>query len=423
MPLTLSLTEALQRLLDQVLTGGDAVLDGPGAPSALDGAAALLAAQRCRVLRASAAGPGGLDLPGLMAQVTRQPDLAAQDGASLEQGAQALTRLDDSCDRVVLLLDGAGELPAVTLRYLQLTCRTSASLRLVLAGRPEALDGPEFGYLRARLSARPVLVPEDTSAVPPSPGASLPGLVALPAERSRPAVFAVGRMWSAAAVLGMAVCLALGVFIGSQAPASPAAPAPAAPAPVAAAPTAVPPAAMVDATAAGPAMTVVGAAAPAADPAGAEPRTVVPAVPLSAAPAPVAASLEPASTRAPFNPPPAAPSAPMRQPPQPLAFAPELFPVPPMPPPNRAVPVYRHADMRRRGGMMAAGRSALFPRLAAARSPTRGRFLGRAYEPRATQWDDFYGPAPGWQPGDRGWLPPRAYPGDAYAGQDYPYGP
>ena len=418
MPLTLPLTEALRRLLDQVLTGGDAVLDGPGASSALDGAASLLAAQRCRVLRASAAGAGGLDLPGLMAQVTRQPDSSAQDGASLEQGAQALTRLDGGCDRVVLLLDGAGEMPPVTLRYLQLTCRTSASLRLVLVGRPEALDGPEFGYLRARLSARPVLVPEDTGAAAPSAGASLPSLAALPAERSRLAVFAAGRTRSAVAVLGMAACLALGVFIGSQAPASPAAPAP-----VAAAPTATPPAAVVDATTVGPAVTVAGAAALAADPAGTGPQTTAPAMPRSAAPAPVAASLEAASTRAPSNPPPAAPSAPVRQPTQPFALAPELFPVPPMPPPNRAAPVYRHADVRRRGGMMAAGRSDLFPRLAAARPSTRGRSLGRAYEPRATQWDDFYRPAPGWQPGDRGWLPPHAYPGDAYADRDYPYGP
>ena len=444
MPLTLPLPEVLRRLLDQVLTGGDAVLDGPGAPSALDGAAALLAAQRCRVVRASAAGPGGLDLSGLIGQVTSQPDLAVQDGASLEQGAQALTDLDDGCDRIVLLLDGAGALPAVTLRYLQLTCRTSASLRLVLVGRPDALDGPEFGYLRARLSARPVLVPQAAAAAPQPAGASVPGLVALPTERSRPVAVVTGRVRPAAAVLGMAACLGLGMFIGQQAPAFPAglpfvAAAPSAMLPVAALPGSAPPGsappgsaspgAALAATTAVPAVAVVVAAVPAAGPARAEPRTTAPAAPgPGAAPAPGAASFDATPTRTPPAPVPSTLGPPMEQPPRPAALAAELFPVPPMPPPNRAAPLYRYGGAPRRDSSMAAGRSALFPRPTAARSFARIRPSSRTYEPWTSRWDDVSSPAPGWQPpgwqsGDRNWLPPRTYPGDAYAGRNYPYGP
>ena len=465
MPLTLPLPDAVRCLLDQVLTGGDAVLDGPSATVALDRAAALLAAQRCRVVRASAAGPGGLGLPGLMAQVAGGPAPAIEGGDSLEQGAQALTSLDDGCDRVVLLLDGAGDLPAVTLRYLQLTCRTSASLRLVLVGRPDALDGPEFGYLRARLSARPVLAPQAAGA---AGGAGVPGLTVSPSERAVPSVVRAGRLRPAVAALGMAACLALGVLIGQQAPASSAAETPAASSPtsaatLAAAPApaagAVPPAAMafnmlppgapvpdaaapVAPAASPPALGALAATAPAPNappstaltsdapapsvPAPTAPQSTAPASTAAAAPASPIVSPVVVDSAAAFPPPGAAMTMPPAMVPARAApLAEDWLPVPPMPPLNRSGLFHRQGNSRRRDALMAGGRSASPPRPYAMRSFARGRSYGRAYDPWARSWDDPSGPEPGWQPsawqgGDRGWLPPRAYPGDAYAGRDYP---
>ena len=174
-PTLLPPPEALRRLLGQVMAGRDAVVDGPGASVLLlDQAAPLLAARRMRVLRAAPAGPEGLGLEELMAQVAGPPDAGSRDHRSLEQGAQALTVLDGRCDGIVLLLDDAETVQPAALRYIQLACRTSDKLRLVLAGMPEGLDGAEFASLRARLQAQPVLVLDGSlpSAVPkPVPGA------------------------------------------------------------------------------------------------------------------------------------------------------------------------------------------------------------------------------------------------------------
>ncbi|MGI4944293.1 MAG: hypothetical protein ACRYHQ_27680 [Janthinobacterium lividum] len=239
---TLPPPDALRRLLDQVMAGRDAVVDGPGASVLLDQAATLLAARRLRVLRAAAAGPGGLGLEELMAQVAGPPDAGSPGNSSLEQGAQALTVLDGRCDGIVLLVDDAETVQPAVLRYFQLACRTSAKLRLVLAGMPEGLDGAEFATLRARLQAQPVLVLDGSlpNAVPhPAPGTqgTPPArpeqppmawrLAARASERPKLAVSATPRRtWLAAVALGMAGCIAVGVLAahhGLEQPASAAA--------------------------------------------------------------------------------------------------------------------------------------------------------------------------------------------------------
>lgn len=178
-----SRSKALSLLLNQVLAGGDAVLivEGDEGPALLDEAASQLAGHHHRVLRAAAAGLGGLSLSGLMAQVVGQPDLTAHDDAVLELGFRMLTVPDGTCAQIVLLVSGAQELQRKALRYLQFACGAGASLRLVLAGEPglmEVLSWEEADFLHARLGSRPVIAIEA-----PEPWAALPG----PVVRDAPA--------------------------------------------------------------------------------------------------------------------------------------------------------------------------------------------------------------------------------------------
>ena len=184
--------KALSLLLNEVLNGGDAVLivEGDDGPALLDEAALQLAARHHRVLRAAAAGPGGLSLSGLIAQIAGRPDLTAQDDAVLELGFRTLTVLDGTCSQIVLLVSGAQALQRKTLRYIQFACEAGASLRLVLAGEPglmEVLGWDAANFLRARLGSRPVIAVEA-----PDPGAALPGpAVRNAAAGARPA----GQPW------------------------------------------------------------------------------------------------------------------------------------------------------------------------------------------------------------------------------------
>lgn len=157
--------KALSLLLNQVRAGGDAVLivEGDVGPALLDEAASQLAGHHHRVLRAAAAGPGGLSLSGLMAQVAGQHDLTAHDDAVLELGFRMLTVPDETCAEIVLLVSGAQELQRKALRYLQFACETGTSLRLVLAGEPglmDVLNWEAADFLHARLGSRPVIAIE-----------------------------------------------------------------------------------------------------------------------------------------------------------------------------------------------------------------------------------------------------------------------
>lgn len=231
--------EALRRLVDQVLHGGDAILAGAddGGRALLDQAAERLGSLRLRVLRASAAAPGGLSLSGLMAQVTGQPDLTAHDDEVLDRGFQALTVPGSACDGIVLMVGDAQVLQRSALRYLQFACRTGSALRLVLAGEhgPD-LAGDEVSHLRTRLAAHPVILVASGMALPLQPAihnagapppASVPVPVAPAAEASArpvlsgpaalpapPAVrFGRHAIWAAVA-LGMAGSAALGLWVG-----------------------------------------------------------------------------------------------------------------------------------------------------------------------------------------------------------------
>lgn len=152
--------EALRRILDRVLGGGDVVVaGGSGVPALLDAAADALARYRCRVLRVSALAAGGLSLSGLMAQITERPDIDGHDDEVLELGFQALTVPDGDNEAVALLVEGGELLHRTALRYLQFACRSAPVLRLVLAGQtglPDLHDD-EMTPLRTRLAASPVI--------------------------------------------------------------------------------------------------------------------------------------------------------------------------------------------------------------------------------------------------------------------------
>lgn len=253
--LPLPKAEALRRLVDQVLAGGDAVVAaGAAAAGLLDDAAAQLAEQRCRVLRVAAA--DGLSLSGLMAQVTGQSDLTAQDDQVLKRVFQALTVLDSDCDRIVLLVSDAQALQQPALRYIHFASRVGTALQLVLAGEhgPPDLLGAETASLQTRLATHPIISVAATSGpaqpepgrrvvvaaapipvardipsaplVTPTPQAvplpsvpSRPALSSKPVSRSKPLLAGVRRRsWIVAGSIsmGMVTCIGLGILIGRR---------------------------------------------------------------------------------------------------------------------------------------------------------------------------------------------------------------
>ncbi len=231
--------EAVRRLLNQVLVGTDVAVpnEGDGGRALLDTAAEALRDLRSRALRVGASSSGSISLSNLMAQITGQPDLAAHDDQVLEQGFQALTVLDSSCDRVVLLISDAHRLQRAALRYVQFACRAGAKLQLVVAGNHEFFDmlaADEFAPLRARLAvapgsdpaALPVPKPPAPMHSPPAhdvPALPTPGLHASADARllPGPALPAGARRQSqrvawVAAGLGMTALVALGLWTGQR---------------------------------------------------------------------------------------------------------------------------------------------------------------------------------------------------------------
>ncbi len=222
--LALRPSDAFDRLMDQVLAGGDVAIMAPAgaADALLDKAMRNLAIQDSRVFRVGATPSDGLSIAKLVAEVTGRLERTQQDDQVLEEAFGSLTTLDDSCDRIVLLVSGAEALPRSTLRYIQLAMRLGSRLQVVFAGAPgflAAFDNDEFAPLRARLTAQAAIIlgsgvplmPE-----PPSPAATMPKPRAAQVER-RPAMLRAlpRRPAAVAAGLGLALvaCLALGGWL------------------------------------------------------------------------------------------------------------------------------------------------------------------------------------------------------------------
>ena len=155
------------------------LVGGAGADTAavLDRAERALAGGgiRCVRVRGPATGgpatggsaTGGLGPRELMAQVVGRADPGALTDADLQAGFAALTEPGAGHDRVILLVGEAHRLLPSAVRLVQLACRTSPTLRVVLAGQPgltAVLAAEEFAYLRQRITRRlalpdPVLDP------------------------------------------------------------------------------------------------------------------------------------------------------------------------------------------------------------------------------------------------------------------------
>ena len=130
---------------------------GAGKTTVLDRVAADLGSRHVRVVRAAGTLPGGLGLPGLVAQVAGRADPARLQDEDRERAFAALTELDDDVGRIALLIDDAQGLDTSALRYVQLACRSGPMLRVVMTGPPDApgpLDAEEFAPLRARIGHR-----------------------------------------------------------------------------------------------------------------------------------------------------------------------------------------------------------------------------------------------------------------------------
>jgi len=104
-----------------------------------------------RCIRVYGPSSGGLALRDLIAQVVGRPDSALLTDHDLKAGFVALTEPGGNYDLVALLVTEAHSLLPSAMRYIQLACRSSPKLRVVLAGQPSlaaTLAQDEFAYLR-----------------------------------------------------------------------------------------------------------------------------------------------------------------------------------------------------------------------------------------------------------------------------------
>ena len=171
-------------LLNQVQAGADVALavdDGHGRDM-LDEAAGRLAATRTRVLRAAPGSGRSLTLSSLVGQIAGHSGVPGRGADVQTKGYRALTQLDQSCDRIVLLVSDAQALDRNALDYLKLVKREQSPLSLILAGSQElfdVLDEQNVPAARARVRTRHGMEP------PPQPAMETPVLAPPPSEPPR----------------------------------------------------------------------------------------------------------------------------------------------------------------------------------------------------------------------------------------------
>lgn len=221
--------DALRLLLDRVFAGADVILitEGDGGRVLLDLAADCLAERRSRILWAAEVLPGALGVPMPSPHAAGQSKTSVLDDESLTHGFQALTMLDQTCDRIVLLVSDAHALQPSALRYIQFAGRSGGGLQFVFCGTRKVfnlLNAEEFAWLRARLKdglvvtlAPPIAetpdVPPGLPAVPKDPAAWVEETAVPLLSERRPAVSASTPSWilrlGAMALLGLggAACL------------------------------------------------------------------------------------------------------------------------------------------------------------------------------------------------------------------------
>jgi len=147
---------AIGRLIAAVSTGDQCIVltgDDPARREVLDRIAHELASLRCRVVRVAANEADEFSLQDFVQQLSGQLGSDGGTEDTLERVHRYLTEVDAGCDRIVLLIDHAHRLQSPGLRFLQLTCRSSPNLRVVLASKSGDTAIPcatEFRLLQAR---------------------------------------------------------------------------------------------------------------------------------------------------------------------------------------------------------------------------------------------------------------------------------
>lgn len=150
--------DALPVVLDRVLGGDDVVVihGGDEGRVLLESVGDHLVGQRSRILRATEVLPGSLGLPVQAPRAVGPSKAGVPDDELLAHGVQALTVLDQTCDRIVLLVSDAHALQHSAFRYIQLVSRAGSHLQFVFCGTRklfDVLNEKEFAWLHARLMA------------------------------------------------------------------------------------------------------------------------------------------------------------------------------------------------------------------------------------------------------------------------------
>ena len=190
---------------------------GAGATALLNQTERELAGRRIRCVRIQGSASGSLAVRNLLAQALGHADAATLTDHDLKAGFLALTEPGEDCELVALLVAEAHSLLPSAVRYIQLACRSSPKLRVLLVGHfgiVTTLGPAEFADLRQvtqvldlRDLARQGL--SDSNPIMPEP--------ALPVSRQR-GLSAPARLALAALLIPM-----VGFIWWRHAPASPAA--------------------------------------------------------------------------------------------------------------------------------------------------------------------------------------------------------
>ena len=194
----------------QAQGGGDCIVAVPDTSIAGE-IAARLSAARVRVITFSAAYGQPLTVSALLAAITGEPDLAAQDDELLKRGFEVLTHVPPGVERTVLLMEGGAPLHRGAARYLDYALRIAPHLTLTLVGEPGAFAS--WGEGSATLAGR--------LARAASFAATSPAVDALPAAGPVPGIAGSRRRRAAGWAVAASVCLvsggmALGYEIGSR---------------------------------------------------------------------------------------------------------------------------------------------------------------------------------------------------------------
>jgi formylglycine-generating enzyme required for sulfatase activity len=151
------------QLVTAVRDGSSVVVTGASANSVAAQATSLLAIGRTRVLSIGAP----LDLSSFIKQIA--PTGATTGDTALAAALRSLTTLEPPCDRTVLVVRDAEQMPEATLRCVDMAMAAAPHLTVVLAGAGAILNTlalPALTPLRDRIKSH-LAIPEPSASAPP----------------------------------------------------------------------------------------------------------------------------------------------------------------------------------------------------------------------------------------------------------------